>query len=83
MKKLKGFKMDMFRGESYAVQGIGFVSKGCGLGDSNWSPFASDAWDDDNMGISADLITAQAVSSLQISENSDEHTFVFNRLFRG
>ncbi|KAJ4873033.1 Uncharacterized protein Rs2_45303 [Raphanus sativus] len=56
---------------------------GCGLGDSNWSPFASDAWDDDNMGISADLITAQAVSSLQISENSDEHTFVFNRLFRG
>ncbi|KAG2263179.1 uncharacterized protein BNAA04G06500D [Brassica napus] len=78
----KGFKMDMFRGESYAVQGIGFVSNGCGLGDGNWSPFASDVWDD-NMGMSTDLIAAQAVSSLQISENSDGNTLVFNGLFRG
>ncbi|WZY85647.1 uncharacterized protein LOC106440858 [Brassica napus] len=78
----KGFKMDMFRGESYAVQGIGFVSNGCGLGDSNWSPFASDVWDD-NMGVSADLIAAQAVSSLHISKNSDGNTFVFNGMFRG
>ncbi|KAJ0263277.1 hypothetical protein HA466_0036650 [Hirschfeldia incana] len=80
----KGFEMDMFRGESYAVQGIGFVSNGCGLGDSNWSPFASDdVWDDDNMRISADLIAAQAVSSLQISENNEENAFVFNGLLRG
>ncbi|KAF3490119.1 hypothetical protein F2Q69_00057379 [Brassica cretica] len=51
-------------------------------GDSNWSPFAIDVWDD-NMGLSADLIAAQAVSSLQISENTDGNAFVFNGMFRG
>ncbi|EOA15686.1 hypothetical protein CARUB_v10006395mg [Capsella rubella] len=83
LSKDKGFKMDLFRDEwtsyapphqrcaSYAVQGIGFVSNGYGLGDSNWSvsnvsykPFMKDVCDN-NMGISADLIAAQAVSSLQ------------------
>ncbi|KAL1202885.1 hypothetical protein V5N11_015140 [Cardamine amara subsp. amara] len=90
----KGFTMDLFRDErssyvprqscaSYAVQGIGFVSSGYGLGDSsNWSPFARDAWDN-NMGISADLIAAEAVSSLHISENADGNAFVFNGMFRG
>ncbi|VVA92653.1 unnamed protein product [Arabis nemorensis] len=93
----KGLKMDLFRGErtnyaprqscaSYAVQGIGFVSNGYGLGDSYWSipykPFARDAWDN-NMGISADLIAAQAVSSLKISENTDGNAFVFDGMFRG
>ncbi|XP_010448392.1 PREDICTED: uncharacterized protein LOC104730855 [Camelina sativa] len=91
----KGFKMDLFRDEkssllprqscaSYAVQGIGFMSSGYGygLGDSHWSPFTRDSWDN-NMGISADLIAAQAVSSLQISENADGNAFVFNGMFRG
>lgn len=91
----KGFKMDLFRDErsnlvprqscaSYAVQGIGFVSNGYGYGleDSHWSPFTRDAWDN-NMGISADLIAAQAVSSLQISENAEGNAFVFNGMFRG
>ncbi|AEE85091.1 unnamed protein product [Arabidopsis thaliana] len=90
----KGFTMDLFRDErtnyvprqscaSYAVQGIGFVSNGYGLGDSNWSPFTRrGAWDN-NMGISADLIAAQAVSALQISENADGNAFVFNGMFRG
>ncbi|KAG7541487.1 hypothetical protein ISN45_Aa07g015780 [Arabidopsis thaliana x Arabidopsis arenosa] len=88
----KGFTMDLFRDErtnyvprqscaSYAVQGIGFVSNGYGLGDSNWSPFTRNAWDN-NMGISADLIAAQAVSALQISENADRNAFVFNGMFR-
>ncbi|ESQ54736.1 hypothetical protein EUTSA_v10027473mg [Eutrema salsugineum] len=89
----KGFKMDLFRDDkasyvprqscaSYAVQGIGFVSNGYGLGDRNWSPFRSDAWDN-NMGISADLIAAQAVSSLKISENTEGNAFLFNGMFRG
>ncbi|XP_010433601.1 PREDICTED: uncharacterized protein LOC104717690 [Camelina sativa] len=91
----KGFKMDLFRDDrsnllprqscaSYAVQGIGFMSSGYGygLGDSHWSPFTRDSWDN-NMGISADLIAAQAVSSLQISENADGNAFVFNGMFRG
>ncbi|KAG2319268.1 hypothetical protein Bca52824_012481 [Brassica carinata] len=51
--------------QSCAVQGIGFVSNGHGLGDSNWSPFTRESWDN-NMGISGDLIAAQAVSSLHI-----------------
>ncbi|KAL0727028.1 hypothetical protein Bca4012_023121 [Brassica carinata] len=87
------FNMDLFRGEktnyvprqscaSYAVQGIGFVPNGYGLGDSNWSPFMSESWDN-NLGISADLIAAQAVSSLQISENTDRNPFVLNGMFRG
>ncbi|CAH2077953.1 unnamed protein product [Thlaspi arvense] len=93
----KGLKMDLFRGErtnyvprqscaSYAVQGIGFESNGYGLGDSSWSvpykPFMRGAWDN-KMGISADLIASQAVSSLQISENADRNAFAFNRMFRG
>lgn len=54
--------------------------------DSNWSvsyePFAR-GWDNNNMGISsADLIAAQAVSSLQISENTDVDAIVFNGMFR-
>lgn len=88
------FKMDhLFRGEnyvplqscaSYAVQGIGFVSNGYGLGDSSsWSPFMRESWDS-NMGISADdLIAAQAVSSLRISENTDRNPFVLKGMFRG
>ncbi|CAH8275366.1 unnamed protein product [Arabidopsis lyrata] len=93
----KGFTMDLFRDErtnyvprqscaSYAVQGIGFVSNGYGLGDSNWSvsykPFMKDVWDS-NMVISADLIAAQAVSSLQISEDADRNAFVFETMFQG
>ncbi|XP_010448387.1 PREDICTED: uncharacterized protein LOC104730852 [Camelina sativa] len=88
----KGFTMDLCRDErtsyaprqrcaSYAVQGIGF-----GLGDSNWSisykPFVKDVWDN-NMGTSADLIAAQAVSSLQISENADGNSLVFETMFQG
>jgi len=84
----KGFTMDLFRGDrrnyvprqscgSYAVQGIGY-----GLGERSWSPFLRDAWDS-NMGISADLIAAQAVSSLKISENTDGDAFVFSGMFRG
>ncbi|CAH8384449.1 unnamed protein product [Eruca vesicaria subsp. sativa] len=71
----KGFKIDMFRGGSYAVQGIGFVSNGYGLGgDSNWWPLRSD-----NMGIiSAELVATQVVSLLQISEHSDGNAFLFN-----
>ena len=87
------FKMDLFTGErtnyvprqscaSYAVQGIGFVSNGYGLGDSNWSPFMRESWDS-NMGVSADLIAAQAVSSLRISENTDRNAFVLKGMFRG
>ena len=87
------FKMDLFTGErtnyvprqscaSYAVQGIGFVSNGYGLGDSNWSPFMRESWDS-NMGASADLIAAQAVSSLRISENTDRNAFVLKGMFRG
>ncbi|CAN8273902.1 unnamed protein product [Cochlearia groenlandica] len=76
---------------SFAVQRIGFVSSNCyGLGDSNWSaPFTWDAWDHNNNnkgGISADLIAAQAVSSLHISDgNTDRNrnTFVFNGMFQG
>ncbi|KAL0738981.1 hypothetical protein Bca4012_015191 [Brassica carinata] len=83
----KGFEMDMFRGErrtsylprnswaSYAV-----VSNGYELGDSDWWQLTSD----DNMGIlSADLIAAQGVSSLHISENTNGNAFVLNGLFRG
>ncbi|KAF8114038.1 hypothetical protein N665_0043s0106 [Sinapis alba] len=89
----KGFKMDLFRGDktnyvprqscaSYAVQGIGFVPNGgYGLGESNWSPFMRESWDN-NMGISADLIAAQAVSALQISENTDGKPFLLNGMFR-
>lgn len=33
---------------------------GYGLGDSKWSPFMKESWDN-NLGISADLIAAQAV----------------------
>ncbi|CAN6922384.1 unnamed protein product, partial [Brassica oleracea] len=85
------FKMDLFRGEnyvprqscaSYAVQGIGFVSNGYGLGESNWSPFMRESWDS-NMGVSADLIAAQAVSSLRISENTDRNAFALKGMFRG
>ncbi|XP_010438842.1 PREDICTED: uncharacterized protein LOC104722395 [Camelina sativa] len=94
----KGFTVDLFRDErtsfaprqrcaSYVViGGIVFVSNGYGLGDSNWSvsykPFVKDVWDN-NMGISADLIAAQAVSSLQISENADENSLFFETMFRG
>ncbi|KAL1202887.1 hypothetical protein V5N11_015142 [Cardamine amara subsp. amara] len=93
----KGFKIDLFTCErtnyvpretcaTYTVEGIGCY----GLGDSNWSvsykPFMRDVWDND-MGISADLMAAQAVSSLQISENADRNadrnTFVFETMFRG
>lgn len=56
--------------------------------DSNWSsvsyePFAR-GWDNNNnnMGISADLFDTQAVSSLQISENTDVDAIVFNGMFR-
>ncbi|CAA7033594.1 unnamed protein product [Microthlaspi erraticum] len=94
-----GFTMDLFRGErasyvprqscgSYAVQGNGFVPNGYELGDSYWSvplpynPFMKGAWDN-NMRISADLIAAQAVSSLKISDNTDRNPFVFDRMFRG
>ncbi|KAG7621791.1 hypothetical protein ISN44_As04g026500 [Arabidopsis suecica] len=92
-----GFGMDLFRDErtnyvprqscaSYAVQGIGFVSNGYGLGDSNWSvsykPFMKDVGDN-NMVISADLIAAQAVSSLQISEDADRNAYVFETMFGG
>ncbi|XP_010445031.1 PREDICTED: stress response protein NST1-like [Camelina sativa] len=54
---------------------------------SNWlvsyEPFAR-GWDgnNNNLGISADLIAAQAVSSLQISENTDVNAIVFNEMFR-
>ncbi|EOA14907.1 hypothetical protein CARUB_v10028237mg [Capsella rubella] len=52
---------------------------------SNWlvsyEPFAR-GWDNNNMGISADLIAAQAVSSLQISENTDVDAIVFNGMLR-
>jgi len=74
---------------SYAVQGgIGFQTNGYGRGDSNWSvpynPSMRGAWDNNNnMGISADLIAAQVVSSLHISENNDRNAFVFNRMFQG
>uniref|UniRef100_A0A1J3HLD0 Uncharacterized protein n=1 Tax=Noccaea caerulescens TaxID=107243 RepID=A0A1J3HLD0_NOCCA len=89
----KGFTVDLFRGDrrnyvprqscgSYAVQGIGFASDCYGLGDRSWSPFSRNAWDN-NMGISADLIAAQAVSSLKISENTDGNAIVFNGMFRG
>ncbi|CAE6176937.1 unnamed protein product [Arabidopsis arenosa] len=93
----KCFTMDLFRDErtnyvprqscaSYAVQGIGFVSNGYGLGNSNWSvsykPFMKDVWDS-SMVISADLIAAQAVSSLQISEDADRNAFVFETMFQG
>ncbi|VVB15633.1 unnamed protein product [Arabis nemorensis] len=54
--------------------------------DGNWSvsyePFAR-GWDNNNMGISADMIAAQAVSSLRISENANVDTVVFNGMFRG
>lgn len=53
--------------------------------DCDWSvscePFAR-GWDNNNMGISADLIAAQAVSSLQISENARVDALVFNGMFR-
>ncbi|KAJ4913171.1 Uncharacterized protein Rs2_07792 [Raphanus sativus] len=89
----KCYKIDLFRGErtnyvprqscaSYAVQGIGFDSNVYERGDSNWSvppykPFMRGAWDINNMGVSVDLIAAQAVSSLHISENNDRNAFVF------
>lgn len=83
----EGLKMDLFRGDrtnsvtrqscaSYAVHGIGFLSNGNGLGHMR------DVWDN-SMGISADLVAAEAVSSLQISESADRNAFVFNRMFRG
>ncbi|KAF8114035.1 hypothetical protein N665_0043s0103 [Sinapis alba] len=89
----KCYEFDLFTGErinyvphkscaSYAVQGIGFDSNVYGRGDSNWSvpykPFLRGAWDN-NMGVSADLIAAQAVSSLHISENDDRN---LNSMFR-
>lgn len=53
--------------------------------DCNWSvsyeSFARGC-DSNNMGISADLIAAQAVSSLQISENASVDAVVFNGMFR-
>ncbi|CAF2378887.1 chromatin assembly factor 1 subunit A-B [Brassica napus] len=53
--------------------------------DCNWSlsyePSAR-GWDNSNMGLSADLIAAQAVSSLQISENAIVDAVVFNGMFR-
>ncbi|XP_010521363.1 PREDICTED: inner centromere protein B-like [Tarenaya hassleriana] len=78
---------------NYAIQGIGFLSNAYGIGNSSWSlphePFRrreeyelycdEGGWD--HMGISADLIAAQAVSSLQICENAD--AIVFNGMFRG
>ncbi|KAF3528657.1 hypothetical protein DY000_02038342 [Brassica cretica] len=92
-------KIDPFRGErtnyvprqscaSYAVQGgIGFQTNVYGRGDSNWSvpynPSMRGTWENNNMGISADLIAAQVVSSLHISENNDRNAFVFNRMFQG
>ncbi|KAL0727026.1 hypothetical protein Bca4012_023119 [Brassica carinata] len=95
----KCYKIDLFRGErtnygplqtcaSYAVQGIGFQSNVYGRGDSNWSvpykPLLRGAfWDNNNMGVSMDLIAAQAVSSLHISENNDSNAFVFNKMFQG
>ncbi|KAG5386153.1 hypothetical protein IGI04_037623 [Brassica rapa subsp. trilocularis] len=45
---------------SYAVQGFWTVFNGYGLRDSKWSPFMKESWDK-NLGISADLIVAQAV----------------------
>ncbi|CAF2135816.1 unnamed protein product [Brassica napus] len=65
----KGFNMDLFRGQrinsakvalSYTVQGLWTVLNGYGLRDSKWSPFMKESWDN-NLGISADLIVAQAV----------------------
>ncbi|XP_010433599.1 PREDICTED: uncharacterized protein LOC104717688 [Camelina sativa] len=94
----KDFTVDLFRDErtsfaprqrcaSYVIKGgVVFLSNGYGLGESNWSvsckPFVKDVWDN-NMGISADLIAAQAVSSLQISENADENSLFFETMFRG
>lgn len=53
--------------------------------DCDWSvscePFAR-GWDNSNMGISADLIAAQGVSSLQISENARVDALVFNGMIR-
>ncbi|KAF2597381.1 hypothetical protein F2Q68_00008237 [Brassica cretica] len=55
------------------------------VSDCNWSvsyePSAR-GWDNSNMGLSADLIAAQAVSSLQISENAIVDAVVFNGMFR-
>ncbi|KAJ0251331.1 hypothetical protein HA466_0123040 [Hirschfeldia incana] len=89
-------EIDLFRGgrtnyvprqscASYAVQGIGFDSNVYGRGDGNWSvPLMRGAWDNNtNMGISADFIAAQAVSSLHISENIDRNAFVFSEMFQG
>lgn len=67
------------RCSSYAVHGNRPI-------ESNWpvsyEPF-SRGWDNKSMGISADLIAAQAVSSLQISENTDAEAIVFKGMFRG
>lgn len=77
-----------------AVQGIGFLSNAYGLGNSNWSlpyePFRRDGYEPnsdeggwDNVGLSAGLIAAQAVSSLQISEGAEVDAIVFNGMLRG
>ncbi|KAG2310408.1 hypothetical protein Bca4012_024925 [Brassica carinata] len=50
-------------------------------GSVSYEPFARGC-DNSNMGISADLIAAQAVSSLQISENARVDAVVFNGMFR-
>ncbi|CAL9243262.1 unnamed protein product [Arabidopsis halleri] len=59
--------------------------------ESNWSSGSYEpsprGWDNNNnnnnnMRISADLIAAQAVSSLQISENTEGDAIVFNEMFR-
>ncbi|CAH8373516.1 unnamed protein product [Eruca vesicaria subsp. sativa] len=47
----------------------------------SYEPFAR-GWDNNNFGISADLIAAQAVSSLQISEDACVDPVVFNGMFR-
>ncbi|KAJ0235002.1 hypothetical protein HA466_0270990 [Hirschfeldia incana] len=53
--------------------------------DCDWSvsyePFAR-GWDNDNIGMSDDLIAAQAVSSLRISENARLDAVFFSGMFR-
>ncbi|KAJ4911467.1 Uncharacterized protein Rs2_06088 [Raphanus sativus] len=53
--------------------------------DCDWSvsyELFARGWDNSNMGISADLIAAQGVSSLQISENARVDALVFNGMIR-
>ncbi|XP_010537154.2 PREDICTED: LOW QUALITY PROTEIN: stress response protein NST1-like [Tarenaya hassleriana] len=82
---------------SYAVRGIGFLSNAYGLvgNNSSWSlpyePFRRDRYEPcseeggwGQMGLfSADLIVAQAVSSLQISENAEGDAIFCDGMFRG